>query len=205
MLLKKLIFILFIYTTANIASAQQKRLKTGVYYPGLILAVDEKHQVISGYFETYKDYDATTGKPIGFCRFFIKGEWAKDSIRFSAFYPEWDDSILGRIYLRGDTAIDIKTQSEPPCWSYVEDANIVYTGMPFDFDHNANWLEIGMINKNNVDIYADYGNEKLAPIATAKFKDCVKVLARRKGWLKIEYIKGEDGNAIGWIKSTFFD
>ncbi len=93
--MRKTLFILSIFTIALSVSVQQKRLKTRVYYPGLILAADEKHQVVSGYFETYKDYDQTTVKP--------------------------------------------------PCWSYAEAANIVY-----------------------------------------------------KGWLKVEFIKGEDLNTIVW-------
>ncbi|MBI3234758.1 MAG: hypothetical protein HYZ42_12105 [Bacteroidetes bacterium] len=197
--------VLFLFVSTSFAQSIKFKLKSGVYYPGLILAINEKTKTISGFFETYKNYNPVTGKPETFCRFFIKGELSHDSIRVSAYYPDWgEDTLLGRFFIIGDTSLNFKTQSEPPCWSYVEDDNIVYKGMQFDLDHNTNWIEIGMITKDNVKIYQDYGNELAKPIALAKYKDCAKVIYRKKGWLKIEISRDEEVVNVGWIRDIYF-
>lgn len=186
-------------------NAQQKKLRSGVYYIGMLLAFDYKTKIISGYFETYKGYNPLTGKPESFCRFFIKGEIAGDSMRVGVFYPEWTDTILGRIYIEGDSTLNLKLQSEPDTWSSVEDDNIVYKGMQLDLDHSVNWIEIGMISRDHVKIYNDYGNVNAKPVSFAKYKECVKVLVRKKGWLKIEIIKDEEVMTSGWIEDIYFN
>lgn len=185
---------------------QSSVFKSGVYYPGLILAVDPKTGILSGFFETYKNYNPVTGKPETFCRFFIKGEGgADDSMRVKLYYPEWgEDTVLGRFYIEGDTALNLKTQEEPPTWSSVEDENIVYKGMIFSFDHPTAWVEIGMIIRDHVKLFSDYNNKAAKEIAILKAKECARVLSRKRGWLKIEIVRDEETSFIGWIKEEDF-
>lgn len=174
------------------------QLKSGYYYPGLALAVDPKSKEVSGFFETYRDFNPTTGEPTTFCRFFIKGRIAKDSIRIYTFHPNWHDTIKGWFFLAGDTMFNMKLRQEPPCWNGVEEENVVYKGMRFDYDRPKGWLAIGIVKSKRACLYAAE-SEKSKKTMELKQHDCVKVLARRKHWLKVEISKDEEVLGVGWM------
>lgn len=182
------------------AAAQNPSGSSGVY-DSLVIGVDDKSGVITGYFEEGTGWDERAKAPRFLCTFFLYGKLQGDSYPITTWYPGAPQPIKGQLkFMMVDGVLNahVKLDDEPGgcamAHPFTRDG-----GSDLRLDTPGKWSSV-----RGVAAARAYFHK--APDAKTREKsfvvknDAVRVFQTQQGWVEAEF--GTDKIVRGWLKEA---
>ena len=176
---------------------------SGKYSNGLVLAYDEQHQRLTGYYESYTGWDESLKAPRFSCIFYIEATSdLSPPNKIRTWYPGDEDEgpvIEGElIWSDKPTAFSIKLFSEHGgCWNVQPFAR---ENVSFELNEPTDWLSLEIIAVEKA-YFHRRPSEKSKTKAYVIARDVIRVIERRPNWVYAEYWHSKtEKTTRGWIK-----
>src|SRR5918912_1911545 len=201
-LLEVLILLLLLGSPAlSLSAAAQNPSGGSGVYDSLVIGVDDKSGVVTGYFEEGTGWDERTKSPMFLCTFFLYGKLQGDSYPITTWYPGASESIKGQLkFMSVDGFMNsyINLDDEPGgcamAHPFSKDG-----GSDLRLDNPGKWSSV-----RGVATARAYFHK--APDARTREKsfvvknDAVRVFKTENGWVEAEF--GTDKVVRGWLKEA---
>ncbi|MGB7923920.1 MAG: hypothetical protein WCF57_11805 [Pyrinomonadaceae bacterium] len=182
---------------------------SGNYDNELMIGVDEKSGLLTGYFETGTGWDESTKSPRFVCAFFIYGKSQADAYQITAWHPDgMEATIKGRLKfltVGGVAKAHIKLDELPGGCGMANPSLAQDAGSELSLSIPARWTSVRAVSAKSAFFHR-------APNPRAKEKayvvrgDAVRVFKVQPGWVEAEFATDTGKKVRGWLKeSDLFD
>ena len=191
-------FILSASFLASCASSQaaQQQERSGDYGP-LALAVSEDGSV-HGVFAERRVGNGTTNAPQFSCLFLLEGRLNGNRGQVETWFPAESERIRGTLQLGEQASLQLE-DNHGGCMMTTGDTK----NAPYELslgERHSGWIGAGLVIANRAILYP-------SPISVPGRKrpylvkfDAVAVLARRSGWIHVEYLEADGKPITGWLR-----
>jgi hypothetical protein len=188
------------------AVAQGKPSGRSGVYDSLLIGVDEKSGLVTGYFEESTGWDEQTKSPRFTCAFFLYGKLQGDVYQITTWYPglphvpNVPDKIKGRlkfVTVNGLQKAHVKLEEEPGGCGMAHP--FMPDGGDFELSTPGAWSSVRLVSARRAYFHQ-------APDARTKEKtfvvrnNAVRVYKVQNGWAEAEF--GGDKIFRGWLKES---
>lgn len=171
---------------------------SGSYGP-LALAVGDDGAV-HGVFAERRVGNGTPEAPQFGCLFLLEGHMEGESARVVTWFPGEAERIAGKLDLGAEPSLQLD-ENHGGCLMASGDMR----DAPYDLlldEQRANWIGAGLVTAERAILHpspTDAPGRKRPYLV--RF-DPVAVLARRPGWIHVEYLESADGPVTGWLREA---
>jgi hypothetical protein len=173
----------------------------------LVVAVDRKTGILTGYYHSGTGYDESTGESMFSCIFYIRGRAVgKSPYRIDTWFPDRskaDPVIAGRIAFSRSGAqhkVTITLDEEHGgCWNVQRFADP--GGASFELDRMGSWTAVRVVSAPRAYFHAkaQANTRRKAYVTTG---DMIRVSPQVAGWVHADYVGDEGPITSGWIREA---
>lgn len=188
--------------SSTVVMGQNKIAPSSGIYAELMVGIDQRSGVITGYYENGTGWDDETKSSRFTCSFYLYGVKQADSFKIVTWWPGNDPAasiINGRLDFKPDGSIDVLLEREHGgCWNVQHFAD---KDQPTNLtlDKRGSWTSIRVVKVRRAYLY-DKPNQHTPRKAYLTKHDVIRVFSNKSGWVEAEY--GVDKISKGWIKES---
>lgn len=170
-------------------------------YAELIVGVDQRNGVITGYYENGTGWDDETKSSKFTCIFYLYGVKQGDSFKIVTWWLGNDAAeslVNGRLDFKADGSIEVLLESEHGgCWNVQHFAD---RDRPtnLSLDKPGSWTSIRVVKVRRAYLY-DKPNQTRRRAYLTKH-NVIRIFSNKPGWVEAEY--GVDKIIKGWVKES---
>jgi hypothetical protein len=178
---------------------------SGNYDNELMIGVDEKSGLLTGYFETGTGWDESTKSPRFVCAFFIYGKPQADAYQITTWHPESaGETIKGRLKFMtvgGVARAHIKLDELPGGCGMAYPFLAQEAGSELSLLTPARWTAVRAVSAKRA-FFHKAPNPRTQEKAYVVRGNAVRVLKAQTGWVEAEFATANDKIVRGWLKES---
>lgn len=200
---KSILAVVLVFSLGSIVAMGQNRIgpSSGIYAE-LMLGIDQRSGVITGYYDSGTGWDEATQSARFTCTFYLYGVKQANSLKIITWYPgdrAADPVINGRLEFKPDGSIEILLESEHGgCWNVQHFAD-KDSPANLSLDKPGSWTSIRVVKVRRAYLY-DKPNQQTRRRAYLTKHDAIRVFSNKPGWVEAEY--GVDKISKGWVRES---
>lgn len=190
-------FLAVLLTLIPLSGVAWSRPVAGYYGGAIVIGIDPRSRVLTGYFEQYRLPDPRTHHYMFSCLFAIYGKPDKNGYKIITWYPGEPGRIGGRISFNA-TGLRLKLDDEPPGCMNVAPDDFAH-GEYFEIDRAATFLAVRLVSAKRAYFYKLPDLKKRERDYAAR-GDAIRIVKSGKYWVLGE--SGHDHVLKGWIREA---
>lgn len=193
---------LFFVISSFYAFGQNSSPAVSGFYETLLLGVDAKSKILTGYFEEKGGWNEQTKTYLFDCAFYIYGTPGGDFYRVTTWYPGDGEYIKGELRFAKDgkpAVVDLKLDAEHGGCQNVHPFSTNVELSFFPLEERGEWNSVRVVAAKKSYFYNQPDANARGKSYVIRF-NVVRVGKSENGWVEAEF--GEGKRARGWIRES---